>query len=1604
MTRREKRRKFSQWIAEWFTERAVTRARRSILVEPLEGRQLLAGDGFMALLGTSSYENHQNSNIANTGQLLGEGELVGEGEDAIDLVAFAKALADSGTRFFGAAWCPFCTEQKQLFQDGGKFLPFVEVTNPDRTPNQIAVDLNITEYPTWEFPDGTRLTGVQTLQTLAQRAFPSNPTIPQSSTPSMAQLGNVTVGTGSPLHIPIDAYDPNGNPLTVTVNSSNPGLIGASVLSGNRSLRLSMNGFGDMVFELFEDRAPVPAGRVIELAQDGFYDGLLFHRVINNFVIQGGDPTGTGSGGSTLGDFDDQFHLDLQHNRTGMLSFAKSSDDTNDSQFFITEGPQRFLDFNHSVFGVLTEGEAVRDAISNTATNAADRPTTNVVINTATVFNDTENSVIMLKPTGSGTGTATITVTVTDSEGNSTSQAFQATVAADTANGAPFLNPVATVQTSVNTPVNVNLTSQDAEGDTRVYSVQKVGTLDYTVTVNSSTGVATVTPPANFTGTLQFLATVGQTTATSTTSTTDSQLVTVVVTQSVPTGLDLLAESDSGTSSTDNITNAQSLTFAVTGTQAGATVQVLVGGTVVGSATATGTTTNVTVSNVSSLGQGSVLFTSRQNTNGQVSGASPGLAVVLDNQSPVVIGSGVIPTSTIVNTPLAVDLNHGEEGPGLTYSLVNAPADMTIGATTGAIAWTPTSSQLGAQALTLRLTDAAGNVTDQQISINVIEQPVARIALNAVDLAGLPITTIATGQTFKIQVVVSDLRPGDLATGIFATYVDLLFDSAIIEPISTNAISHVDPYLNDLSGSASTTGLIDELGAFSDRSSRLGSAPRVLAEVTFRAKAAGNPQLRTDSPDVAGNDILLYDQTAAVPFTRVEFGASSFVVGADFTLVADSFNFDEDTGSHSLNVLANDTVVGSAVLNIASVGTPSGGGTVTIAADGKTLNYTSATNFHGAETFTYTAQNQQGVQLTATVTVQVTDVNDPPLALNDTFTVFRNTSNNVLEVISNDTSGVDASASETLTVTAVSTGSAGGTIVVGPSGLTVRYTPASGFQGTETFSYTLSDGRGGTATGSVAVSVDVANPPPTAQSDSFTVIEDSAQASFDVLANDSTDDPSETLSISGVGTSQVGSIASVSSDGQRLQYRPGANFAGTEVITYTLRDSGGATSIGQVTFTVTGVNDAPDAVNDSVTALSSAGTSTLDLLANDINVDSGETLRITAVTQPPAGSGSLAISGNGQSVIYTSPNNTFEGSFTFTYTIDDGTGLTDTATATVQVRNFIPRDITGNLLYGQSDSASGTTLFGVDLRLVGTDLLGAAVSRTTTVGPSGSFSFSGLAPGEYMLTRESLPFLHDTGAIVPISSALTDGDAVSDLLVTGSLRAEFIDIRDFLGSNSRNSLTVAVNGDGSSKWIAARGDWTALTQLEATLNSSNSLVVTAVNAQSQNLRATLPVTGASSRVYEIGQESNMRLLRVKGSTASAGLTVVTSSAASASSSELTGEGESSGATSNGASGNASNTGVLAQVASEVAGLPSNRAESVLADNVALSPTQAIRGLLGSSVASRSSAQLMSTTAVDAAMEAVLPALRLQLADDLNDALTGEGERLLDANDRAIADL
>jgi peptidyl-prolyl cis-trans isomerase B (cyclophilin B) len=119
---------------------------------------------------------------------------------------------------------------------------------------------------------------------------------------------------------------------------------------------------GDIELELFPQYAPKTVNNFVFLARQGYYDGISFHRVIANFMIQGGDPTGTGRGGPGY-KFEDEFRGNPLKHETGSLSMANAGPATNGSQFFITHAPQPHLDGKHTVFGKVTKGQDVVDAI-----------------------------------------------------------------------------------------------------------------------------------------------------------------------------------------------------------------------------------------------------------------------------------------------------------------------------------------------------------------------------------------------------------------------------------------------------------------------------------------------------------------------------------------------------------------------------------------------------------------------------------------------------------------------------------------------------------------------------------------------------------------------------------------------------------------------------------------------------------------------------------------------------------------------------------------------------------------------------------------------------------------------------------------------------------------------------------------------------------------------------------------------------------------------------------------------------------------------------------------------------------------------------------------
>ena len=139
---------------------------------------------------------------------------------------------------------------------------------------------------------------------------------------------------------------------------------------------------GKIVIELFEKEMPVTAGNFRKLTEKGFFNGIIFHRVIPGFMIQGGDPTGTGRGGPGY-TIKDEFSA-KNRNSKGTISMANAGPDTGGSQFFINVADNNFLDSKHPVFGRITEGMDVAVAISGVKRDRNDRPVTNVVISRAT--------------------------------------------------------------------------------------------------------------------------------------------------------------------------------------------------------------------------------------------------------------------------------------------------------------------------------------------------------------------------------------------------------------------------------------------------------------------------------------------------------------------------------------------------------------------------------------------------------------------------------------------------------------------------------------------------------------------------------------------------------------------------------------------------------------------------------------------------------------------------------------------------------------------------------------------------------------------------------------------------------------------------------------------------------------------------------------------------------------------------------------------------------------------------------------------------------------------------------------------------------------------
>lgn len=162
---------------------------------------------------------------------------------------------------------------------------------------------------------------------------------------------------------------------------------GKKKMSDTTTVAVIKTNMGTIEIELFAKAVPKTVENFVGLANKGYYNGVIFHRVIDNFMIQGGDPTGTGRGGESFwgGKFADEFVDTLKHTGPGILSMANAGPNTNGSQFFITLVPTPWLDGHHTVFGKVIKGMEVVQAIGKVQKGPQDKPLKDVVMETVTI-------------------------------------------------------------------------------------------------------------------------------------------------------------------------------------------------------------------------------------------------------------------------------------------------------------------------------------------------------------------------------------------------------------------------------------------------------------------------------------------------------------------------------------------------------------------------------------------------------------------------------------------------------------------------------------------------------------------------------------------------------------------------------------------------------------------------------------------------------------------------------------------------------------------------------------------------------------------------------------------------------------------------------------------------------------------------------------------------------------------------------------------------------------------------------------------------------------------------------------------------------------------
>jgi len=885
------------------------------------------------------------------------------------------------------------------------------------------------------------------------------------------------------------------------------------------------------------------------------------------------------------------------------------------------------------------------------------------------VIVDANAGTVKYTPNANFNGTDTYTYTVT-SGGKTETATVTVTVTVTAVNGTPVANADA-VTTAEDTPVTINVLANDTDADGDTLSVTAASASNGTVTINTN-GTLAYAPNANFNGsdTISYSISDGKG-GTSTASVT----VTVTAVNDAP-----VANADAATTAEDT-----SVTISVLGNDTdadGDTLSVTAASASNGTVTINTNGTLAYAPNANFSGSDTISY-SISDGKGGTSTASVTVTVTAVNDAPV---ANADTATTTEDTPVTISvLGNDTDADGDTLSVSAASAGngtVSINAN-GTLAYTPNPNFNGSDTINYSISDGKGGTASASVTVTVTpvnDLPVASSGSVTVDenseLNGtVPAATDSDG-TVVSYTLVNGPTAGSLsfaANGSYSFVPGADFDDLAVG--EQREVSFTYLAVDNEGGSSNPETITIIVTGVNDAPNAANDA--LVTEEDTELQIAFADLLGNDS-DIDGDTLTISSFTQPANGTLVDNGAGGFSYTPNENYHgADSFTYtvsDGQGGTSTATVLltvnqVNDAPVASADEAITDEDTPititvldndsdadgdtlsvtaasAGNGTVTINAD-CSLAYTPNENFNGADTVTYTVSDGQGGTDTATVTVTVTPVNDAPVAGPDTATTNEDTP--VTIAVLDNVTDVDG---DTLSVTAAS--ARNGTVTINPDG-TVTYTPAENFFGTDTITYTISDGQGGTATETVTVTVTSVNDAPVAVADA-TVTDEDTPITITVLDNDS-DADGDTLSVT--AASAGNGTVTINADGS-LAYTPNENFNGADTVTYSVSDGQGGTDTATVTVTVTAVNDAPVA-NPDATTIDEDTPVTIDVLANDTDVD-GDTLSVVAGR---ADNGSVTINSDG-SITYL-PNANFNGSDTITYAVSDNSGGTTTVSFTITV-------------------------------------------------------------------------------------------------------------------------------------------------------------------------------------------------------------------------------------------------------------------------------------------------------------------------------------------------